>query len=94
MDKNLKQRLLYFDNLKGFAILLVVLGHCIQQCDSEGSYQFLYNLIYAFHMPLFMAVSGFFGYKSNVEILQVTKKKFLRLMVPYFAWGGGKFAYS
>ena len=32
MDKDIKttSRLYYLDNLKGFTILLVVLGHCIQ----------------------------------------------------------------
>ena len=87
MGKDVKKRLLYFDNLKGFAILLVVLGHCIQQCDTEGNYQFLYRLIYAFHMPLFMAVSGYFGVKLNVDYLPEIRKRFVRLMIPYFVWG-------
>ena len=88
MGKDVKKRLLYFDNLKGFAILLVVLGHCIQQCDTEGNYQFLCRLIYAFHMPLFMAVSGYFGVKLNVDYLPEIRKRFVRLMIPYFVWGG------
>lgn len=84
----MSQRLAYFDNLKGFAILLVVLGHCIQSGDIGESYLFLFNLIYAFHMPLFMVVSGYFGYKNNIDLFSATKKKFVRLLVPYFAWGG------
>lgn len=85
----MRQRLAYFDNLKGFAILLVVLGHCIQSCGTGEHYRFLFNLIYAFHMPLFMAVSGYFGYRSgDINLLSRTKKNVVRLMVPYFAWGG------
>ena len=85
----MKQRLAYFDNLKGFAILLVVLGHCIQLCDTSEHYQLLFDLIYAFHMPLFMAVSGYFGFRrSETSLFSRTKKNFGRLMVPYFAWGG------
>ena len=85
----MKQRLAYFDNLKGFAILLVVLGHCIQSCDTGEHYQLLFDLIYAFHMPLFMAISGYFGCRrSETSLSSRTKKNFVRLMVPYFAWGG------
>lgn len=84
----MKQRLIYLDNLKGFAILLVVLGHCIQAHDISNSYQFLFRFIYSFHMPLFMMVSGYFGYKASVVFLKDLKKKASRLLVPYFVWGG------
>ena len=58
-----KQRLIWADSLKGWLILLVILGHAIQQtlgadCDSNH----LWNLIYSFHMPAFMAVSGWLAY--------------------------------
>lgn len=86
----MKQRLVYFDNLKGFAILLVVLGHCIQTHDISNSYQFLFRFIYSFHMPLFMMVSGYFGYKASGVFLKDFKKKVSRLLVPYLVWGGGK----
>ena len=82
----MKERILYLDNLKGFAILLVVMGHCLQ--GSGGSNEILFNFIYAFHMPLFMAISGYFGYKLGVNFLIATKKRFVRLLIPYFFMGG------
>ena len=56
-----KDRLKWLDICKGFAILLVVLGHVI---DGATMYkdvvwmQYLYKAIYAFHMPLFFFLSG------------------------------------
>lgn len=46
-------------------MLLVILGHAIQSvlgvdCDSNH----LWNLIYSFHMPAFMAISGWLAYRS------------------------------
>lgn len=57
-----EQRNLLVDCIKGGAIILVVLGHCIQFMG-PSSYNFFDNFrfksIYSFHMPLFMAVSGY-----------------------------------
>lgn len=60
-----KERLIWADSLKGCLMLLVILGHAIQStlgtdCDSSH----LWNIIYSFHMPAFMAVSGWFAYRG------------------------------
>lgn len=55
-----KQRSLYWDTLKGLLIILVVLGHC-GTALSGG----LLSAIYAFHMSLFIVVSGYFSKKQN-----------------------------
>ena len=54
------------DGLKGFAILLVVLGHCVQyglgevNFNNENYFEYpIFKFIYSFHMPLFMLVSGY-----------------------------------
>lgn len=47
------------DALKGVAIVLVVLGHAIQQWMPAYSSTLTFRLIYSFHMPLFMLLSGF-----------------------------------
>lgn len=56
-------RLLWCDNLKAFAIAFVVLGHCrlIQEMPM------LFSGIYAFHMPLFFIISGFFVKECQVS---------------------------
>lgn len=58
---------LYINVVKGFAIFLMLWGHCIQYC-SLNSFNFFENIvfkiIYTFHMPLFMIVSGYLFYFS------------------------------
>lgn len=57
----------YLDFVRGVAIILVLWGHCIQYGTVDGS-EFFYNpmfkLIYSFHMPLFMLISGYLLYYS------------------------------
>lgn len=53
-------RKVWIDSLKGILILLVVLGHSIQNTLGEECYgNYWWNLIYSFHMPAFMAISGY-----------------------------------
>lgn len=55
------QRIVYIDYLKAFAIFLVILGHTIQQIAAHDAlFSRLFAIIYSFHMPLFMAISGYF----------------------------------
>ena len=58
------------DSIKGMLILLVVLGHCLEVTSNEGIMRIGYNIIYSFHMPLFVFVSGYF---TN---LQKDRKKY------------------
>ena len=57
----------YIDIAKGIAIFLMLWGHCIQCCIGGSGLDFFENgvfkIIYSFHMPLFMLISGymFFG---------------------------------
>lgn len=83
----MKGRIAYLDNLKSFAILLVVLGHCIQTSFFEDyDNNLLFRYIYSFHMPLFMCVSGWLSYKTDIRLTRILHR-FMQLMIPYFAWG-------
>ena len=58
-----------FDTLKGFLILSVVFGHFFtHDVVHSASSMAMANLIYFFHMPLFVFVSGYFT--SNQKIVQ------------------------
>ena len=49
------------DSLKGFLILLVVIGHVIIALDNNNIINHaVMGLIYVFHMPLFILISGYF----------------------------------
>ena len=57
-----KRRVPLWDNARWIAITLVVVGHAILKliAESDVAYEF-YLFIYAFHVPLFVAVSGYFA---------------------------------
>lgn len=64
----LNERDFLFDNIKGFLIVLVVFGHVIENYayyNNKSIISLLYQLIYIFHMPLFVFVSGYFSKKDN-----------------------------
>lgn len=83
-------RLLHVDALKGILILLVVLGHSIQYVLGEGCFENrIWNYIYSFHMPCFIAVSGYFAPKviHGVDKLFVfIWRRFQQLIIPMFIW--------
>jgi fucose 4-O-acetylase-like acetyltransferase len=84
------ERNVFFDNVKGFLIFLVVLGHVLEKYYMQNS--FLYVLwvgIYSFHMPLFIYVSGYFS--KNIQKTQ--EHSFTRFLLPYFIWNTGIFAF-
>lgn len=72
-----QKRLQYFDIAKGITILLVILGHTL-------SFGWKRELIFSFHMPLFIICSGYFfknrGIKEEIKILIKT------LLIPYICW--------
>lgn len=78
----MRERLLFLDALKGFAILLMVMAHIIAWSFRDWhiiskitlpaphnvlNAGFLWQLIYSFHMPLFFLISGYLSFK-NTEI--------------------------
>ena len=77
-----------FDILKGILILLVVLGHAISDTYTNELWQrVLFNLIYSFHMPLFVMISGYFSHSMDKrDIREVIANKAKRLMLPWFIW--------
>lgn len=54
----MKERIQYIDAMRGFAILLVVIGHLIQYNFEDAFHNDIFNIIYSFHMPLFFFISG------------------------------------
>ncbi|MCT8547172.1 acyltransferase family protein [Glaesserella parasuis] len=75
-------RNIYFDATKGFLIILVILGHVILGSLNENTLRYI---IYFFHMPLFLAVTGYFISQKTIslsvkEILGKYKK---RLIIPF-----------
>lgn len=93
MDNHIvnKPTLKEFNYLRGIGIFLVVLGHSFPFIDEINIpiYKYIHSLIYSFHMPLFIMISGFFAYKildinSFKEYKEFVLSKFKKLMIPYF----------
>ncbi len=85
MEREAK-RLDYIDALRGFGIILMMLGHMHFGYDDMRQY------IYAFHMPLFFLVSGYL-YKRPVRMGVSIRQKMKGLLVPYFIFGLGYFCF-
>ncbi|WP_443060240.1 acyltransferase family protein [Streptomyces sp. NBC_00444] len=81
-----KQRDAFFDNAKYLAIVLVAMGHAWEPLrDGSRTVMALYTLVYAFHMPAFIVISGYFsrGFDARPEQL---KRLVTGLIVPYVAF--------
>lgn len=84
------KRLQWIDTLKGFAIILVVLGHTLDGSLMYNTSNWMINLhtiIYAFHMPLFFFLSGctFALSKKNTDT-KLFFSRMLELLIVYIFW--------
>lgn len=78
----MSERVLYIDKLKGFLILLVVIGHIgYANCTTMTVVN---DVIYSFHMPLFIFLSGFVvSYITPRKLI----KKLVGYLIPFFIIG-------
>ena len=97
--KDMDKRKLLPDVVRGFAVILVVLGHSIQELNGaafrENALYFeniFYRFIYSFHMPLFMIFAGYFSCYALIKAKDLKEKthalfkKLLTCLVPVFVW--------
>ena len=66
-----KERDYLFDNYKAILIILVVVGHFIEVASEDNvGMQMLKWMIFSFHMPAFIFISGYFSKKTySLKIL-------------------------
>lgn len=77
-----KNRIEYFDNIKAILIFLVVLGHFANLNRTNLIFGAINNVIYSFHMPVFIFISGYF---SN-EIKAQRYSEIKRIIYPYIVF--------
>lgn len=77
-----KERLTWVDAVKGFLMVLVVIGHYSGPMPVESP---LITYIYWFHMPAFFLLSGLFfrPIADNSQLKPAIHKRFMQLLVPY-----------
>ena len=84
----MEKRNLSFDALKGIAAFLVVVGHICMGLMQMNNEVILHDIIYSFHMPLFIFVTGFFLPKALnriegiSEAISFLRDKAVRLLIP------------
>ena len=78
------RRIVWIDIAKAICIILVVIGHYIPEIHPLW-YGEMRNVIYTFHMPLFMFASGYIyiATKKEISYSDFIWRKVKRLMVPY-----------
>lgn len=85
----MKNRIDYVDVAKAIAIFTVVLGH-VNPSAAPGREWLYIDVCYAFHMPLFFIMGGFFlkpkDRYSSSGWGKFLMKNILALMVPYALW--------
>ncbi len=93
------KRINWIDDMKAFTCFLVVLGHLLQSLlkakivpeENEIIIEFVIWFIYLFHMPLFIAISGYLYYITknkfswkNYKTFEL--KKIMNLLIPYIVF--------
>lgn len=83
-----RKRTPFWDNARFSCIVLVVLGHAVQRLTYDSDIALsLYLLIYAFHMPAFAVISGYFS-KSDAPTRTQMARVITDILVPYVVFEG------
>ncbi|PCG82231.1 hypothetical protein CIB93_31075 [Streptomyces sp. WZ.A104] len=78
-----KKRDPYFDNVKYLAIVLVAVAHAWEPVmDGSRATRALYMIVYTFHMPAFILISGYFSRSFDMTPSKV-KRLIASVVVPY-----------
>ncbi|WP_144877374.1 acyltransferase family protein [Microbacterium sp. 1.5R] len=85
-----RRRVPFWDNARYACIVLVVLGHAIQRLTYDSDIALAaYLALYAFHMPAFAIISGYFSKSGSPTKVQMARV-ITDILVPYvifeFLW--------
>ena len=80
-EKNKVNRIQAIDAIRGFGMLLVILGHT--DCS-----EVLHRWICSFHMPLFFIISGYISKSKQVSFKEKTEDGVKKYIIPYFMYCG------
>ncbi|WP_445279724.1 acyltransferase family protein [Streptomyces sp. DSM 118148] len=82
-DRPGKQRDSFFDNAKYLAIVLVAMGHAWEPLKGDSRVlEALYTVVYTFHMPAFIIISGYFSRSFDMRPDRL-KRLITGVAVPY-----------
>src|SRR3990170_911484 len=79
-----RPRVPLWDNARFLCVALVVIGHGIQRLTADSNNALIvYLFIYAFHMPAFAMISGYFS-KAGPPTARQIRKVITDILIPYF----------
>ena len=85
MEIVVRQRNPWIDCLRAFAIYLVIVGHVLSNCMTNGSELRVTGIIYFIHIPLFLVISGILVKDKHIDCafgIGLIK----RFVIPYTVW--------
>ena len=82
----MKKRIGWIDSLRGIAMFFVIFGHAFYRRNNK-----IRNYIYSFHMPAFMAISGYLAFRPSKKsdkgsLLSSIIRRFRQLIIPFVLW--------
>lgn len=78
-----------FDNIKIMLIFFVIIGHTLDKYEGNQSYYIwtsLLSFVNAFHMPMFVFVSGYFSKNLSKARVTAFDKCLIMFLVANFTW--------
>ncbi len=79
------QRDPFFDNAKFLLIACIILGHVIEPIENfSNTVQIIYTILYTFHIPLFVFISGIFS-KAELSLKNIGNLT-LSILLPYLLY--------
>ena len=92
MSSNVKKRIFYYDELRAFAIILVIICHALILYKPYSNYvvvgKFLPMIYIVTHIavPIFFMLSGALLLNRKIEFKSFFKKRFTRILLPFIFW--------
>ncbi|MET9368758.1 acyltransferase family protein [Streptomyces griseoflavus] len=81
-----RQRDAFFDNAKYLAIVLVAVGHAWEPLKGDSrTLEAAYSVVYAFHMPAFIIISGYFSRSFDMRSDRL-RRLITGVVVPYIVF--------
>ena len=82
IETSLSTRDLSLDTLKCILMFFVVLGHILEEFGTTGYFGTVRSMIYCFHMPTFVFLSGYFSKKAE----KAANKAFKTCLIPFLVY--------